>query len=63
MSPLFRALIKMGIEMFSYEPCLIWSLLVQEGRSAGVAGQAMNAATCESVFFYFVEEYNVAKKL
>lgn len=51
LSPLVKGVIKLGIDMYSYSPCSICYLLVDQ------------RLTCAHVFLYMVEEHGLMGRL
>ena len=56
----------MAIDIFSYDPCIIGLWIGKENSPTvkHVPGQpAHRGITCESIFFYFMEEYDVKMRV
>ena len=51
-----KGIIKMGVQIFTYNPCLIWHL-ADEGKNPRII------ITCDLVFLYFLEEYDLIHKI
>lgn len=51
LSPLVKGVIKLGIDIYSYSPCSICYLLVDQ------------KLTCAHVFLYMVEEHSLMSRL
>lgn len=51
LSPLVKGVIKLGIDMYSYNPCSICYLLID------------HKLTCAHVFLYMVEEHGLIARL
>lgn len=45
----------MGIHMYQYSPCLLWYLVDEKQHRINI--------TCDLIFVYLVEEYNLFKRL
>jgi hypothetical protein len=59
-SPIFEEIVKMGIELFDYDPCRIKTLL--SNITAG-KGRGSSEAQCSLVFSYFLQEFNLPQKM
>lgn len=51
LSPLVKGVIKLGIDMYSYNPCSIYFLLLEE------------KITCAHVFLFLMEEHGLMGRL
>ena len=60
-SPIFEGLIKMGVELFSYDPCRIQALFCSIDDPA--ACKTGFEANCEIVFAYLLQEFNLLQKM
>jgi hypothetical protein len=59
-------MIELGIDIFSYDPCLLYVWIGKEQtNNKGIISIncQMKGVTCENLFFYLMEEYNVIKRL
>lgn len=55
-SPMVESIIKMGIEMFSYSPCLIKNLFPSNAAP-------ISRVTCAIIFMYLLEEVNLIARM
>ncbi len=68
-SLIHRSMINLAIDIFSYDPCLIFLWIGKEntvnGNKEGLSlqQQANRGLSCENVYFYLIEEYELGKKL
>ena len=58
MSPLVKGTIKIGIEMFGYQPCKIWRLLVNI-----TAKPNQLTANCQLVYKFLIDDHNLFARL
>lgn len=59
-SPVFEGVIRMGVELFSYDPCRIHLLFGAEEVGAQRRGCE---ASCEIVYSYLLQEFNLLQKM
>jgi hypothetical protein len=58
--PITKVLIEMGIEMFSYNPCMIWNLLNNKKKTEK---QDQKQITCSLIFIYLMEDGQLLQKI
>lgn len=54
--PMVKGVIRLGIEMFSYSPCRIWTLLLDRDLTR-------YSITCSDIFLSLLQDYNLIEKL
>ena len=65
-SLIHRSLIHMAIDIFSYDPCLIGIWIGKDNVVPGKQPTTQNAnrgVSCESIFFYLIEEYDLTLRI